>query len=295
MDKLEQFKNIVELLDKDTVSQDEFVSMFGVLIDLVGQVQESNDLNRTELVQSIESALAKFNELTTVEWTQIKKRVEVIKNGEDYILTESDKKEIASFINVPVVEKVIQHTETIKEIPIVKEVAFQDTPDELIGKVNKAEVKIKQSQVEGLAEIRSMAVANSMPITTTFINGKRAKNFQFNGATVTVIGDTAFITITGGSGGGQVNSVVAGTGISVDNTDPANPIVSATGSSTGYQVPTGTVNGSNKVFTYVTAPNAIVVDGISFRKVSSDGTVNWTGTTVITLSVSPNFDTYAVA
>ena len=38
---------------------------------------------------------------------------------------------------------------------------------------------------------------------------------------------------TGGSGGGTVDSVVAGTGISVDATDPANPIVTATGSGTG--------------------------------------------------------------
>lgn len=37
------------------------------------------------------------------------------------------------------------------------------------------------------------------------------------------------------SGGGQVDSVVAGTDISVDNTDPANPIVSFSGS-TGGQV-----------------------------------------------------------
>lgn len=65
--------------------------------------------------------------------------------------------------------------------------------------------------------------------------------------------------------------------------------------STGYQVATGTVNGTNKVFTFSVAPNAIVVDGVSLRKVASDGTVNWTGTTAITLLVAPNFDIYAVA
>lgn len=39
--------------------------------------------------------------------------------------------------------------------------------------------------------------------------------------------------IFGTGGGGIVNSVVAGTGISVNSADPANPIVSATGSSGG--------------------------------------------------------------
>jgi len=63
----------------------------------------------------------------------------------------------------------------------------------------------------------------------------------------------------------------------------------------GYQAPTGTVNGINAVFTFAIAPNAIVVDNVPLRKVASDGTINWTGTTVITLSVAPNFDIYATA
>ncbi len=65
--------------------------------------------------------------------------------------------------------------------------------------------------------------------------------------------------------------------------------------SSGYQVPTGVVNGINTVFTFTTAPSAIVVDGVSMRKVATDGTINWTGTNVITLAVAPNFDIYAVA
>lgn len=40
----------------------------------------------------------------------------------------------------------------------------------------------------------------------------------------------------GGGGGGTVDSIVAGTGISVDDTDPANPIVSATGGGGGGDV-----------------------------------------------------------
>lgn len=36
-----------------------------------------------------------------------------------------------------------------------------------------------------------------------------------------------------GGGGGRVNSVVAGTNVTVDNTDPRNPVVSSTGGSGG--------------------------------------------------------------
>lgn len=65
----------------------------------------------------------------------------------------------------------------------------------------------------------------------------------------------------------------------------------------GYQAPTsGVVNGVNTIFVFTTAPNVIVVDqGRAMRATSSDGTVNWIGTTTITLTVAPIFDIYAVA
>lgn len=72
---------------------------------------------------------------------------------------------------------------------------------------------------------------------------------------------------------------------------------SSAGSSSGYQqVQSGVVNGINTSFTWATAPNVIVVDtGRVIRKVSSDGTINWTGTTTTILSVPPNFDIFAIA
>ncbi len=76
-----------------------------------------------------------------------------------------------------------------------------------------------------------------------------ALKFVGSGVTsVTHDGHTGTITISGGAGGGQVNSVVAGTGISVDSTDPANPIVSATGT-----VGPGTIN----EIAYFTSANTV--------------------------------------
>lgn len=57
---------------------------------------------------------------------------------------------------------------------------------------------------------------------------------------------------------------------------------------------TGTVDGSNTIFVFASAPNLIVVDGVPKQKVQSDGTVNWTGTTTVTLTVAPNYDIYAL-
>lgn len=56
----------------------------------------------------------------------------------------------------------------------------------------------------------------------------------------------------------------------------------------------GVVDGFNKVFTFATAPNVIVLDnGNAMNQVSSDGTVNWTGTTTVTLNQTPNFNIFA--
>lgn len=69
----------------------------------------------------------------------------------------------------------------------------------------------------------------------------------------------------------------------------------STGGTSGFQVPTGTVNGTNQVFVWTTAPSVIVVDqGRAMQRVSSDGTVNWTivGTTT-TLAIAPTFDVYS--
>jgi hypothetical protein len=56
---------------------------------------------------------------------------------------------------------------------------------------------------------------------------------------------------------------------------------------------TGTVNGINTAFTFTSAPSIIIVDGgRAMQKTSSDGTVNWTGTTSITLTLAPNNDIY---
>lgn len=75
-------------------------------------------------------------------------------------------------------------------------------------------------------------------------------------------------------------------------------VISANGgASSGFQLPSsGLVNGVNKTFVFAVAPNVIVADqGRAMQKTSSDGTVNWTGTTTIILAVAPVSDIYATA
>jgi hypothetical protein len=56
------------------------------------------------------------------------------KDGKDYTLTEKDKKDIASKINVPIVEKVIIEKPTVTNE--IKEVAVYETGEEIVDKIN---------------------------------------------------------------------------------------------------------------------------------------------------------------
>lgn len=193
----------------------------------------------------------------------------------------------------------------IPEPTVVPELA----PKDLIEKINKAKTaKIKRERVEGFDEIEGLAKSanrnvqnilslggnrqTAIKVSGTLL-GRGIETINFVGATGTKIGDGSEVNVSTGGGTGTVNSIVAGTGINVDSTDPANPVVSATGSSFAVLVPTGTVNGSNITFTFSTAPKVIVLDnGNIMNKVSSDGTVNWTGTTAVTLAQAPNFNIF---
>lgn len=65
------------------------------------------------------------------------------KDWKDYILTNKDKEEIAREIPVPIVEKVIEKREIIKEVPIItneiKEVAKHETPKQIVKKIESLE------------------------------------------------------------------------------------------------------------------------------------------------------------
>lgn len=81
-------------------------------------------------------------------------------DGKDYVLQEEDKKEIASLIKVPVVEKIIEKTEVIREQPIItneiKEVAIPTTGEEMVDKINdlpiEPDFQIDSDHIKGLKE-----------------------------------------------------------------------------------------------------------------------------------------------
>ncbi len=202
-DKLSKLEKIIEVLDKDTVTQEDFVYAFEQLLTFVQNLKDSNDSHMLEIDAKVDDALDKgLVKLATYygsEWTKIKEKVDSLRNGNDYVLTEADKQEIASLITVPVVERIIQKTEVTKEQPIIREVSMKDTADEIVSKVNESTKLIDAERVGGFKELETQVRANALPPTTTHFSRDgvpfgRAKNVNMVGSMVQVIQDQAYIT-----------------------------------------------------------------------------------------------------
>jgi hypothetical protein len=162
--------------------------------------------------------------------------------GDDYILTEKDKEDIVKSIKVPVVEKVIEKTETIREIPIVTEnvveVAVKDTPQETRNKLASlnGDERLDKSAIKGLDELEKYlseriaqirggisGVARGVQLYISGIKKGLANTLNLKaGTNVTITHSYAngqndvTISATGGSGGGAWGSI---TGTLSDQTD----------------------------------------------------------------------------
>ncbi len=212
-------------------------------------------------------------------------------SGKDYILTSQDKEEIATLasmnIEVPIVEKIIERTETIKEIPqiteVIKQVAVTDKAEIIRDKLEKLkdDERLDVSAIKGLNfDSKLEKSAETILFRATSILDNRT-SFLIN-----KINNLPRAT----TGTGTVNSIIAGTGISVDSTDPANPIVIAIGGGGGFTLlpATGSINGNNPTFTFTQQPTYIISDGVWYR-------VNkgWTWSVLTaTMTVPPNDDIY---
>ena len=95
--------------------------------------------------------------------------------GKDYILTVKDKKEIASKIKVPVVEKIIEKTEVIKEQPIVtneiKEVAVADTAEQILEKLQSLkDAWLEVKSIKGLDKVLNDVGSNFLSQAKGFVS-----------------------------------------------------------------------------------------------------------------------------
>jgi hypothetical protein len=208
--------------------------------------------------------------------------------GKDYILTEEDLDAIAKQIEVPVVEKVIEKTETIHEQPIVKEVAVGDTPEIIADKLNTLEGVIDVSVIKGsltIDEIKSQFENWNQPakgkLDQRWHGGGATKltgltdvslSVPTNGQSLTYNSTTGKWTNSNSSGGGAWGSI---TGTITNQTDLITYL------STNYQ-PTGTYLTASTLSIVSDSPLSGAGTSASHLTITTDATHRWLTDTLAT-------------
>lgn len=211
--RLEKFLSTFE---KKNITEDDFLGAFEKVVAYIKSTQDTTATNLekvfarlNEMGQKIEADNSAFqstgkkmvgdtiaqlritidNKLATLE-ARVNSKIADVKDGKD-----ADEEAIVQTV--------------LSQIPPPKEVLL-DTPDEVVGKINKSGLLIARERVDGLLDAIRMASASavaSMPVTTNFFNGVRGKNLNIVGGTVTQTGDTVNVTV---SGSGMTNPMTTG-------------------------------------------------------------------------------------
>jgi FtsZ-interacting cell division protein YlmF len=211
---------------------------------------------------------SEIEEITSAIQQQVQQQIREPKDGKDYVLTEKDKEQIAKQIKVPIVEKVVEKTEVIKEQPIVtqhiREMAFYEEADKIVKKLkNFKKSWIELSQIEGFDDYMRSFGENFLQQAKSFI--PRALQSLYD------------VQITNEPTEGQTLTWNTAKKKWVPGT--------AVGSNAGLTLltATGTVDGTNADFTFTSKPTYIVSDGAWY--VENTGWT-WSSPTA-TMSVPP--------
>lgn len=184
-----------------------------------------------------------------------------------------------------IVEKIVEKIEVVKEQPIITneivEVAKYEEPKNIADKLNTLEEVIDQKVIKGLTKkisdisnnVANQAIG-AMPVTTTFVNGKRAKNINFPSATVTQQGDTVSVVTQSSAASLDVGTTAIANGAS-------GTVLTDTGGTLGELAYSTTATASNIVERDANA-NIFANNYIS----NTTSTVSAGGTTVLTAASS---------
>lgn len=240
-------------------------------------VRDEIGLIRTTLAPSLKDVLDQIKgrdgETPTDERlvSLIKPLIPVVKDGKDYVLTDKDRRAIANAIKVPVVEKVVERTEVVRELPTVTEVT-KEVVREVAVSDTAAQVRDKLESLEGEDRIDAKAVKNLPQATKEVIR-------MMGGGNVEVFDGNAKV----GS-----SQRIKFTGATVTNAaDGAISVAIGAITASASEAP----DGSRTSFTFSRRPAAIVVD--QGRTMREGAGWSWSGSQA-TLDVAPEFDIFAL-
>lgn len=126
------------------------LSIVEKMLEYSQKMEESIKLLNEKIKEMDSRSEVVINNITNT----VENKLAEIKDGDNYVLNEEDKKEIAGMIEPPVMEKVIEKTKIVREQPIdrtvtiVKEVAVTEPADIIVEKINKSKNKINKNIID---------------------------------------------------------------------------------------------------------------------------------------------------
>lgn len=298
MKKLEDVFNIIQ----DSVTKEEFVRAFEVLRKSVAAMKDGNEQDLKLMKGAIDALSEKLRMDNSADAKEMRAACDAMLEEAYGALAQvkTQKKATTALMKkmrkfddgvdgvdakpedvVPLVVPLVVPIVTARVLASLPE-DVEDTPDELVGKINSADMLITKDSVEGLADLEK--AVGEIPKTANGRVGWGAHPLVVKGLGSVIDKNTRVIDFEG--------SGIASVARSKDGV----VTVTVNGGGTGsfsVMVPTGTVNGTNFTFVFSSAPQVIVLDnGTVMNKTNSDTTVNWTGTTTVTLKQAPNFNIF---
>lgn len=290
MNPADRLKKLLEVATEDRPSSKEVVLLVKTIIATVGESMKGiraevskSDSSSKELFSkanaSLSLSIARLERLTESSIKSSSDKWYKELNNEVYKLEEQIKN-IPAFDSSPLEAKwsavVADIESSIREW---KQLTPQEIRDGLESLVDDERLDI--SAIKGIEELEGRIKSIEIRPATS-VGGLRGLEVMTNGTSAGII---------------QYLNLIAGTNITLTLTkvgERNDILIDASGGGSFTKlVATGTVDGSNTVFTFTSPPTMIIVDGgRAMQKVQSDGTVNWTGTTTVTLAIAPNFDIY---
>ena len=241
--KLQKLESLIQVLDKDTVTQEEVVDAFQQLVDFVISIKESNDEERSQMNEEINLALNKacdkcmemMKTFYGAEWMKIKAKVDSLKDGEMGPMgpqgpagqsivgpmgpqgpagldAEIDPEEFAILA--------AEYLKTLEGEEGIPMSAIKDLEDTIATLQNRTQMLV---QIATQRQNTSTSTGGGHVIEDEGTPLTQRANLNFTGAGVTVTdsGGKTVVTIPGGGGGGITRSVVS---VSVDTSAGADAL-----------------------------------------------------------------------
>lgn len=269
-----KLKRVLSLMDEESMTNEDFLAAFQKVVDLIKKLHTDNATEFDGVHRAVQVLGDKLKSDTSKEFSLHKKEAQL------FIASEFTK--IITNANTAADAKIAALKKQVDNLPQVDEQA-------LLSKFLSEVPKVDPQKLYTAEEVRNMleSLTDENRLDASFIKNLPKTDSSVKGVlTASALYSLADVNVAGITPGQSI----LWNGLQWIAYTPAS------GGGSGYQQPTsGTVNGVNQVFVFATAPNVLSVDGgRNIQKVSSDGTINWTGTTTVTLSVAPNFDVFAV-